>query len=271
MIDWARLQGVYGPAHDVPVLLQAAGNGAKDAWDELWIQLWHQGNTCDAGIAALPTLASLAQHTNRAVRLPAIELAGEIVGAGLREGRPLKKMKELHQPVAMLSALADGWLSERPADYRVCFRAKLALDGFPVLSYVLDDFLDFCCDVSCPQCSDKVSIVIGDYGCYSSIRDWNLGDVHPIPLRPAAPDDLQDAEQGLHHAAIRDEQPKLAWGLRHVFGDAECGTCDTTFSVISALEAKRTPSTEFQENTGAATAPAEHDEGENRHWPAPPF
>ncbi|WP_344947363.1 hypothetical protein [Actinomadura miaoliensis] len=236
MIDWARLQGVYGPAHTVPSALQAAETGAEDAWEELWTQLWHQGSTCEAGIAALPALASLAQHTNRAVKFPAIELAGEIVGAALREGRPLDEMKELQQPLAMLSASADGRLSERPADYRTYFRAKLALDGFPVLSDILDDFLDFCTEVLCPRCSDKVSIVIGDFGRYSSIRDWDLGDVHPIPLRPAAPDDLQGVEGRLHQAAVRDGQPRLAWGLRHVFGDAECGTCGAVFSVISALE-----------------------------------
>jgi hypothetical protein len=143
----------------------------------------------------------------------------------------------------MLSASADRCLSERPTDYRSCFRAKLALDGFPVLSEVLDDFLDFCNEVLCPQCSDKVSLVIGDFGCYSSIRDWHLGDVHPIPLRPAASDHLQGAEGRLHDAAVRDDHPRLAWGLRHVFGDAECGTCGAVFSVISALETHGKPST----------------------------
>jgi hypothetical protein len=239
VIDWARLQGVYGPAQDVPALLKAAGTGADDAWSELWAQLWHQGNTCEAGIAALPALASLAQHTDRAVRHPAIELAGEIVGAALREGRPLEGTEERQRPLALLSAAADGWLSERPADYRTSFRAKLALDGFPVLSDALDDFVDFCVEVRCPGCSGKVSIVIGDFGCYSSIRDWDLGDVHPIPLRPAVPDDLLGIARRLHHAAVRDDQPRLAWGLRHVFGGAECGACGAIFSPASALETRR--------------------------------
>ncbi|RKS68665.1 hypothetical protein BZB76_5787 [Actinomadura pelletieri DSM 43383] len=252
MIDWARLHGMYGPAHDVPALLQAAETGADDAWEGLWARLWHQETTCDAGIAALPTLASLSRHTNRAVRLPAVELAGAIFGAGLREGRPLKETEELRRPVAMLSASADQCLSERPADYRTYFRAKLALDGFPVLSDMLDDFLDFCCDVPCPQCSDKVSIVIGDYGCYSSIRDWNLGDVHPIPLRPASPNDLRHVQQHLHHAAVRDARPRLARGLTHVFGDATCGTCDAVFSVISALETRPTPFGESAEEAAGA-------------------
>ncbi|MBO2465584.1 hypothetical protein [Actinomadura violacea] len=239
MIDWARLQGVYGSAQDVPALLKAAETGDHDAWSELWAQLWHQGNTCEAGIAALPALASLAQHTNRAVRYAAIELAGEIVGAALREGRPLEGTEGLHRSLAMLSAAADRWSSERPDDYRTCFRAKLALDGYPVLSDTLDDFFDFCIEVRCPRCSDKVSPVIGDFGCYSSIRDWDLGDVRPIPLRPAAAGDLMGVEGRLHHGAVRDDQPRLAWGLRHVFGDAECGTCGSVFSPVSALETKR--------------------------------
>ncbi|RFS81611.1 hypothetical protein D0T12_30400 [Actinomadura spongiicola] len=249
MIDWARLHDVYGPAHDVPALLQAAETGADDAWAELWTRLWHQGTTCDAGIAAIPPLASLARHANRAVRPRAVELAGAIYGAGLREGRPLNEKEELRRPVTILSASADECLSGNPADYGALFRAKLALDGFPMLSDLLDDFLDFCCDVPCPRCSDKVSIVIGDYGCYSSIRDWDLGDVHPIPLRPASPDDLGHVQRHLHHAAVRDARPRLAWGLTHVFGDATCGTCDAAFSVISALETERTPLDEPTDKT----------------------
>jgi hypothetical protein len=194
----------------------------------------------------VPVLADLAQRPDPAVRRRALELAGAIVGAALRGAPSPENLEAFRRPLPTLSVLADGWLSELPADYLHCFRAKLAFDGFPVLNDALGDFLDTCYTVACPQCSDEVSIAIGDYGCYSSIRDWMLGDVHPIPLRPAAPDDLQGVEKELHEAASRDGQPRLAWGLRHLFGEARCGTCRGTFSVISALEDGRvTPTFPF--------------------------
>jgi hypothetical protein len=245
MVEWARLHGIYEPAHDVPMLLHTAETGAEDAWNGLWTRLWHQQTTCEAGIAAVPMLAVLAQRADPAVRFPALELAGAIVGAALLGAPSPENMEELRESLPLLSVLADGWLSERPADYLNCFRAKLAFDGFPMLNDNLDDFRDTCYEVPCPQCSDKVSIAIGDFGCYSSIRDWMLGDVHPIPLCPASPEDLQSVERGLHDAALRDDQPRLAWGLRHLFGKASCGTCSGTFSVISALEARRTWPFEF--------------------------
>ncbi|MFC9817411.1 transposase family protein [Streptomyces virginiae] len=49
-----------------------------------------------------------------------------------------------------------------------------------------------------PNCAVGVTIAIGDYGRYSTIRDWNLGDVDRRGLRPASPESLSGTGKWMH-------------------------------------------------------------------------
>ncbi|MGX1542550.1 hypothetical protein [Streptomyces adustus] len=120
-------------------------------------------------------------------------------------------------------------------------RAILAFDLQPLWFETLDDFTDSFYTVACPHCHTAVTIAIGDYGCYSSIRDWDLGDVHRIPLRPATADALTGVGTMLHELAERDSQTRLAWGLTHLFGRAECPGCESIFGIASEYEAANAP------------------------------
>ncbi|MER6190133.1 hypothetical protein [Streptomyces cyaneofuscatus] len=53
-------------------------------------------------------------------------------------------------------------------------RAMLASDGQILWFEALDEFTDSFVTVACPHCDAPVTIAVGDYGCYSSIRYWNL-------------------------------------------------------------------------------------------------
>jgi hypothetical protein len=60
---WAQLRHTYGPAGDIPALLQAAAgsSGGRDrAWAQLWDRLCHHGAVYSASAAAVPDLARLA-------------------------------------------------------------------------------------------------------------------------------------------------------------------------------------------------------------------
>lgn len=235
MIDWARLQNMCDePTTDVPVLLAAAAEGSAHAWDGLWGHLVHQGTTCEAGVAALPALADLAgDDSAQAVVLQAIELAGAITVSAIALNLMAEDRSEL---LTALSRRADQRLAAKPDSYLLYFAAKAALDGLLALSETALDFDDTCFPVPCPACATEVSIVLGDYGQYSSIRDWDLGDVAPVPLRPADPEVMSGPQRDLYGIAVRDGQPRLAWGLRHLFGDAECGTCSAVFPIGETRE-----------------------------------
>ncbi|WP_106401478.1 hypothetical protein [Actinocorallia populi] len=235
MIDWARLQNMCNePTTDVPVLLAAAAEGSAHAWDGFWGHLVHQGTTCEAGVAALPALADLAGNDSaQAVALQAIELAGAITVSAIALNLMADDRSEL---LTALSQQADQRLSAKPDSYLLYFAAKAALDGLLALSETALDFDDTCFPVPCPACATEVDIVLGDYGQYSSIRDWDLGDDAPVPLRPADPEAMSGPQRDLYDIAVRDEQPRLAWGLRHLFGDAECGVCSAVFPIGEARE-----------------------------------
>jgi hypothetical protein len=92
--------------------------------------------------------------------------------------------------IAELRKLLDRHLRSRPADYLATFLDWLAVEEQDHWSAVVGDFSDDFYQVACPHRAAEVTIAIGDYGHYSVIRDWHLGDVDRRNLRPASPDDL---------------------------------------------------------------------------------
>lgn len=70
---WSTLSHAYGPAGDMPGLLERArwddspGHLRQSAWFELWSALCHQGSVYSASYAAAPHLADIA-HNRRGTR-----------------------------------------------------------------------------------------------------------------------------------------------------------------------------------------------------------
>jgi hypothetical protein len=63
--QWAQLRHSFGSGGNVPGLILALGNGeqteaAKDAWNSLWGEVHHQGDTYSACFAALPHIVRIA-------------------------------------------------------------------------------------------------------------------------------------------------------------------------------------------------------------------
>ncbi|MCX4781507.1 hypothetical protein [Streptomyces sp. NBC_01264] len=143
--------------------------------------------------------------------------------------------------IAEFGILLDQHLQSRPADCLVTFRALLAVEKQYHWANVLEDFTDDFYDLSCPHCATQVTIAIGDYGRYSAIRDWNLGDVDRRDLRPAPDEELSGVGQWMREVAFRDGEFGLAEGIAHLFGKAECPRCASVFTVSDEYEAANCP------------------------------
>ncbi|MEV5596488.1 hypothetical protein [Streptomyces sp. NPDC052496] len=79
-----------------------------------------------------------------------------------------------------------------------------------------------------------MTIAVGDHGRYSAVRDWERGDIERRELRPVPAGELRDPGRWMHATAVRDGQRRLAEGIRHVFGRAECPACGSVFSIAEA-------------------------------------
>lgn len=74
---WSDVNDAYGPAAEIPVLLNRAEQAPDDVavWDELWGRLCHQGTIYPASVQAVPYLAELAERPSGA---RALYLAADI-------------------------------------------------------------------------------------------------------------------------------------------------------------------------------------------------
>ncbi|MEU2493272.1 hypothetical protein [Streptomyces sp. NPDC007883] len=242
MTDWSRLCDAYGSAERTPELLDCLGAGAgEEVWRELWGRLCHQGTVSSASFAAIPRLAEVARHGQSDDSSRALVLAGAIMRGALQNHGADDVILLCSAAVEDLRRLADERLVDRPDGYLGLFSVLLALEGHALWSEVIDDFTDDFYEVGCPHCASSVTVAIGDHGHYSSIRDWHRGDVHRLPLRPIGPDRLRGVGRRMYETAVRDAQDKLARGITHLFGCAECGECGSVFNVADEYSAANSP------------------------------
>ncbi|MEV7777146.1 hypothetical protein [Kitasatospora sp. NPDC088351] len=241
MIDWSTFHDAYGPADAIPVLLERAADRDQEAIDGLWGRLCHQGTVSAASIAALPRLADIAKTA--VFGDWALDLAGAIAGGLLQSHVADEEVARYAPALAQLRDTAAARLGpgRDGRTYLGLLKAMLAFDGQPLWFETLDDFTDSFFTITCPHCGASVTIAVGDYGCYSSIRDWDLGDVHQVPLRPATAHELSGVGRMLHELAVRDGRTRLAWGLTYLFGRAECPGCKSVFGIAEEYEAVNAP------------------------------
>ncbi len=65
-VDWSKIRHAYGPAIDVPTLIQdlrSIDRSTRDhAWHELYGNIWHQGTIYEATSYAVPFLCQLPEE-----------------------------------------------------------------------------------------------------------------------------------------------------------------------------------------------------------------
>ncbi|MFF9206336.1 hypothetical protein ACF1AE_31960 [Streptomyces sp. NPDC014986] len=208
-----------------------------DAWKELgWRLVLEHDLLSPASFAALPRLVRLALRSAKARAL-----AGEILerAAGHRGCDDL--LADCAGVIAQFREVLDRHLRSRPADYLVSFRALLSAEEEYHWAAALGDFTDDFYPLACPHCGVTVTIAIGDYGRYSAIRDWDLGDVERRELRPATAERLTVTGKWMYETAVRDGQEVLADGISYLFGDAECPGCASVFNVADEYTSANRP------------------------------
>lgn len=222
----------------VPKLLeQLERESDAEAWKELGYRLVLEYDLVSpASFAALPRLVRLAAGNADARRL-----AGEIMERAAGQHGCDELLAGCADAIVQFRGLLDRHLQSRPADYLAAFRALLAVEEEYHWAAVLSDFTDDFYVLDCPHCAVTVTIAIDNYGRYSAIRDWDLGDVDRRDLRPAPAEELSGVGRWMHEITARDEESALANGILHLFGKAECPNCESVFNIADEYTAANRP------------------------------
>ncbi|MFF0742877.1 hypothetical protein ACFYVL_21015 [Streptomyces sp. NPDC004111] len=241
MTNWSHLTHAYGSAADIPARLDALASEPSSArWSDLWSALCHQGSVYPASFAALPWLAATAGSDDRKQSSNALCLAGAIV-AGADQPHGAGDVRAEHAAViAELLDLANANLRTATdrTDYLYLLEAVLHFEG------TVDRAEDLAhglvgeeLELACPKCGTMLFLVLGERGCFSCAEDYALSDtdVESLPLRPAAPSELDATGRRLYELALGDDWPDIARALTYVFGAAGCPECDEGFAVATAL------------------------------------
>ncbi|MFE1443218.1 hypothetical protein [Streptomyces sp. NPDC058739] len=228
MVNWMQMHDCFGDVDRVPGLLERVElEDDAELWKELGYRLVLEHDLVfPAGFAALPSLMRLSSRSAQAR-----ELAGTILRRAAGHHGCDDLLAEGADTIAEFGKLLDRHLQSRPVDYFATFLDLLAAKGEYHWSAVLGDFTDDFYHLACPHCAVEVTIAIGEYGRYSAIRDWDLGDVDRCRLRPASFEELSGTGRWMHETAVRDGHEALADGIAHLFGKAECPRCASVFHI----------------------------------------
>ncbi|MEV7188764.1 hypothetical protein [Kitasatospora sp. NPDC093102] len=239
VVDWTQMRDCYGDVDRVPELLERVEReDDAEAWKELGYRLCLESDLVfPASFAALPRLVQLASSNPRARAL-----AGTIVQCAAGEHGCDRQFADCADTIAEFCALLDLYLTSRPDDYPAAFLDLLAAKEQYHWSAGVGDFTDDFYHVACPHCDAEVTIAIGNYGRYSAIRDWNLGDVDRRDLRPASPEGLSGIGLWMYETAVRDGQEALASGIAYLFGNGECPRCASVFNIADEYTFANCPS-----------------------------
>lgn len=234
--DWASITDVYGPAGDVPRLLQeaeAAGNEPK-AWNDLWGRLCHQGTVSPASYAALPLLFDIAERHGGATHIAALDLAAGIL-ASTDGPRDLADVRSEHAvTIARLRDLAERNLAwaQSDADFVYAVQALMAFEGRGAWQRELSALVDGELGFECPRCGEDLLLDL-EGGTYSA-TSFSDGSCLPTTAIAADPGPGSD-ERRVLDLAIESGREGVVDRLRRVFGDVVCPRCGERFGIPSAM------------------------------------
>ncbi|MFJ2936479.1 hypothetical protein ACIO8G_27425 [Streptomyces sp. NPDC087219] len=238
MVAWADMHDCWFEVGYVPKLLeQVEHDDNPAAWKELgWRLILEHDLVSPASFAALPRLVRLAPRS-----VKARHLAGEILERAAGHHGCDDLLADCAGAIAEFREVLGRHLRSRPADFLVSLRALLAVEEEYHWAAALGDFEDDFYPLGCPHCGAEVRIAIGNYGRYSAIQDWNLGDVERKDLRPAAAEELTGTGRWMFELAVRAGQDRLVDGIAHLFGRAECPLCASVFNVADEYTSANRP------------------------------
>jgi hypothetical protein len=243
MTDWTKLQDAYGPATEIPLLLdQLSLDPNAEVWGELWSRICHQGSVYSASFAAIPHLTQAAAAWQPSARSMVLSLAGAIF-AGDDQASEFAEMRTRYQDqLTQLRKLAAETLASpalAQADFLYVQQAALAFEDIRPWATELDRLDGGEFEVSCPACGTQLHVAIGDYGFFTSEEDYAINSgVKREPLHPAIPASLRPLARRLYDAALRAGHTELASAICYLFGDGTCVNCQQHFSVSERIESE---------------------------------
>ena len=240
MTDWANLQHAYGPAGDVPALLeQLSPDPESDIWEELWMRVCHQGTVYSASFPVLPFLAAAASKWSPDACIMPLVLAGSILISNDVVGDRTSFMRGLEGTVERLLQIASETLPAEgfsQTDLIQLLQATLALQGDIVWGRQLDRLVDGDFEAVCPDCDSDILVVIGKYGLFITAEEWvNRPKAKRNTIEPAQSTDLSGTGLWLYQHAVDHQQEELANWIRHLFGTANCPRCGNKLTVNEAI------------------------------------
>jgi hypothetical protein len=133
-INWSAINHAYGPASDVPALINrvCADIPDIDAWHDLWSCLCHQGTVYPASYAALPLLLDVAETLPAAGRSDALILIAAIITAHDLHGVERPPTETMDRIAQVAARLADTCLQAMAGDaiiFLYLLEAAAAFDG----------------------------------------------------------------------------------------------------------------------------------------------
>jgi hypothetical protein len=158
---WHDLKDAYGSADKVPNILRRlyADPTDKDALDEAWGSLCHQGTIYTASIAAAPHLVSLVTNMTLRDRLGPLILVGSIAESLAKSTERLEADADLEEYRAeAIELLTESIKFGGLMDYelRHSLSALAALLGDSKLASLLSN-AD--CGIECPKCGTEIDLL----------------------------------------------------------------------------------------------------------------
>jgi hypothetical protein len=127
---WATLRHAYGTAQDVPDMLRRLAE-TKDAWDEIWSALCHQGSIYSASYAAAPHIVEMARRVPPRQRVTFCVFLGCVASPRPEDDAvPTELADDLREAASaasrlVVSSLLDGAPSETETVYLLEAFARL--------------------------------------------------------------------------------------------------------------------------------------------------
>lgn len=257
MTDWTNLQHAYGPASDVPALLdQLSPDPESDIWGEVWMRICHQGTVYSASFPVLPFLADAASKWSPDARIMPLFLASSILISNDVLGDRTSFMRGLEGTVERLLQIALETLPAKglsQTDLIYLLQATLAFQGDTLWGRRLDGLVAGEFEGVCPECDSDILLVIGKYGFFITAEEWvNNPKTKRNNIEPAQSTDLSGTDLWLYQHAVDHQQEELAHWIRHLFGTAHCPRCGDKLVVNEAISLMEFQGVRFNPTTSGS-------------------
>ena len=239
-MDWDKLEHAYGPAGDVPALLEKlTPNETDSVWDDLWSRICHQGTVYNSSYPTLPYLDAVAKEWSIEGKISPIFLASRIVSSSDAPDNKDKLLAPYMDSVESLKKLTKELLKQKglsQSDYVYLLQSALSFEDESILGDRLEDINSGEFPGYCPHCDEYLYILIGEYGFYVSSEDWiNKSSIEKQEIISCSEDKLPTLGRWLVENARDSNQEMLSQWFPYIFGKSICPKCSSGIDIYESI------------------------------------